>query len=214
MRRRRVPVAGALVALLLAAAYFVGFRQPRSAKIAELAADADQLRAQQMPLRQDIKGLGEVASRESEFKRARQLLERLIPLGLEQPTLLVQLQAAAEESGVELISVTFGDPEVPQGAPPSNVPGTVLVAMPVTVIVDGPFIRITDMLRRVEVDVDRAVLVSTVALTESEPGLPQLRATWSGQAYAVMAADDPLLVDPDARPAGPTPSSTPPGANP
>jgi hypothetical protein len=107
---------------------------------------------------------------------------------------------------VNLVSVTFGDPEVPKGVPESHVPGTVLVAMPVTVIVEGPFLRVADLLRRVEIDLDRAVLVGTLALTEAEVGFPQLRGTWSGQAYALIAADDPLLVDPNAPPPTTTPS--------
>ena len=185
MRRRRVPAAGVLAALLLVAVYFVGVRQPRNAEISEAVGETEQLRAQQGPLRKEIKGLGEVAAREAELTGALQVLEGFIPSGLSQPSLLVQLQAAAEGSGVDLVSVTFGDPEVPEGAPATPRPGTVLVAMPVTVMVDGSYLGITDLLRRVEVDVDRAVLVGTVALTEAEAGFPQLRGTWSGQAYAL-----------------------------
>ncbi len=186
-------------ALVLIAVYFVGLRQPRSAEIAEVEADVEQLRAQQMPLQRDIKGLEQVAGREAQFKGALQLLERLIPSGLAQDALLVQLQGAAQGAGVELVSVAFGDAEVPKSAPESHLPGTVLVAMPVTVIVDGPFLGVTEVLRRIEVDVDRAVLVGSVALTEAEAGLPRLRGTWSGRAYALLAADDPLLADPDAQ---------------
>lgn len=214
MRRWRVPAAGMAAALVIVAVYFVGFRQPRTAEVAEVEADVEQLRAQQMPLQREIKGLEEVAGREAELKDALQLLERLIPSGLAQDTLLVELQGAAEGAGVELVSVTFGDPEVPKSAPESNVPGTVLVAMPVTVIVDGPFLGVTEVLRRVEVDIDRAVLVGSVALTEGEAGLPRLRGTWSGRAYALLPADDPLLVDPDAPPTEATPAAQQPQGNP
>lgn len=207
MRRRRVPAAGVLAALLLVAVYFVGVRQPRNAEISEAVGETEQLRAQQGPLRKEIKGLGEVAAREAELTGALQVLEGFIPAGLSQPSLLVQLQAAADGSDVDLVSVTFGDPEVPEGAPATPRPGTVLVAMPVTVMVDGSYLGITDLLRRVEVDVDRAVLVGTVALTEAEAGFPQLRGTWSGQAYALLAADDPLLVDPSAPPKAPLPAA-------
>lgn len=213
MRRRRVPAAGVVLALLLVAVYFVVLRQPRNAEIADVVADTEQLRAQQVPLTLEIEGLEEVASRQAELNDALQLLERLVPTGLAQPTLLVQLQAAAETAAVDLVSVTFGAPAVPEGAPQSHVPGTVLVTMPVTVVVDGAFLGITDLLRRVETDLDRAVLVETVALTEAEEGFPRLRGTWSGQAYALIGADDPLLVDPDAPPAPPVPEATePPGA--
>ena len=205
MRRWRVPAAGLAAAVLIVAVYVVGFRQPRSAQIAALTEDTDRLRSEQMRLRRDIKGLENVAARESEFRTALDLLERLIPSGLAQPTLLTQLQTAAEQADVTLVSVTFGDPEVAEGAPPSHLPGTVLATMSVTVVVDGPFLGITDLLHRMEADVDRAVLVGTVALTEAETGFPELTGTWSGHAYALLSADDPLLVDPDAPPAEATP---------
>lgn len=198
MRRWRVPAAGALVAILLVAIYVVGFHKPRSSRIAALAVETRQLRAQQAPLQRSIDALERVAAREPEFKTALQLLERLIPTRLSQPTLLVEMQTAARASGVVLESVTFSDPKVPKDAPQSHLPGTVLVAMPLTVVVTGPFAGITDMLRRIEVGKDRAVLVGAVALTEADAGFPQLTGTWSGQAFALLPADDPLLVDPNA----------------
>ncbi len=198
MRRRRVPIAGVVAALLLLAGYVVGIRQPRSADIARMETDTEQLRAQQAPLRHDIEGLTEASGRKAELETALQDLEHLIPSGLAQPTLLVDLQAAAGEAGVSLVSVSFGDPEVPEGAPQAPIPGTVLVSMPVTVIAQGLFEGITDMMRRVEGQLDRAVLVGALALTEGDDGFPQIRGTWSGQAFALLAADDALLIDPDA----------------
>ena len=197
MRRWRVPAAGFLVGLLLIAGYFVGIHGPRSDEVAELVAQTDQLRAQQEPLRREIKGLEEVASRETELTTALRLLEGLIPSGLTQPALLLQLQEAANGAGVKLASITFGDPKVPEGAPASPVPGTVLTAMPLTVVVEGPFVNITDLLHRVEVDMDRAVLIGSLALTEAEVGFPLLTGTWSGQAYALLRPDDPLLGEPE-----------------
>lgn len=208
MRRWRVPAAGALAAIVLVAIYVVAFHQPRSGRIAALAAEADQLRAQQAPLQRSIDALEKVEAREPEFKAALQLLERLIPARLAQPSLLVEMQAAAQASRVALVSVTFSDPEVPKDAPQSHVPGTVLVSMPLTVVVDGPYTGIIDMLRRIEVGKDRAVLVGAVALTEADAGFPQLTATWSAAAFALLPAADPLLVDPNApaRTATPAPA--------
>lgn len=210
MKRWRVPAAGALAVMVLVAGYLVGFHQPRSGRIAALAAESEQLRAQQLPLRRTIEALEKVEGREPEFNAALGLLEQLIPSRLSQPSLLAGMQASAQHAGVELTSVTFGDPKVPKDAPQSNVPGTVLVAMPITVVVSGPFAGITGMLRRIEFGKDRAVLVGSVAVTEAEPGFPQLTATWSGQAYALLPSQDPLLVDPNApKPTTTTPRETP-----
>ena len=193
--------------LLLTAGYFVGLHGPRSDEIAELVAQTDQLRAQQEPLRREIKGLEEVASREAELTTALRLLEQLIPSGLTQPALLLQLQEATRGAGVKLASITLGDPEIPEGAPESPVAGTVLVAMPLTVVVEGPFVNITDLLHRVEVDLGRAVLIGSLALTEAEVGFPLLTGTWSGQAYALLRRDDPLLVDSQPATARPAPAA-------
>jgi hypothetical protein len=193
VRRWRVPVAGVLAGLLLVGVYMIGFHGPRSDEIAALVADIDLLRGQQEPLRREIEGLEDVAAREPRFTTALQVLEGLIPAGLAQPTLLRQLQSVADGAGVKLLSVTFGDPEVSKGAPTSPVAGTVLVALPLTVVVEGTFVRITDLLHRVEVELDRAVLVGALALTEGSPRFPQLTGTWSGQAYALLPADDPLI---------------------
>ncbi len=193
MRRWRVPAAGVLAALLLGATYLVVFHQPRSEQIDALDADAHRLRSEQAALRRTITGLEKVAANEPAFTAALRLLERLIPPGLAQPSLLSHMQAAAQGAGVELISVTFGDPSVPSGAPQSAVAGTVLVAMPLTVVVNGPYGGITDMLRRIESEKNRGVLVRAVAVTEADAGFPRLTATWSGQAYALLPADDPLL---------------------
>ena len=215
MRRWRVPAAGLVAALVLTALYVVGIHRPRSGEIAELSADTKQLLARQNPLRRDIEGLEEVAARQPEFDAALRSLEQLIPSDLAQPSILAQLQSAAKKAGVELVSVTFGDPHVPKGVPESHVAGTALAAMPVTVRVEGPFLGISDLLREIETGIERAVLVDSLALTEAEAGFPELTGTWSGQVYAVLPGDDPLLVDPEAPPpADPAPPAASPQAGP
>jgi Tfp pilus assembly protein PilO len=208
VKRWRVPAAGALAATVMVAIYLVAFHQPRATKIAGLAEETSQLLAQQAPLRRAIDALEKIQAREPEFRTALDLLEKLIPPRLAQPDLLAQTQAAAEAAGVELASVTFGDPKKPANAPLSPVAGTVLVALPLTVVVNGPFAGITSMLRRMEVGNERAVLVGAVALAESDDGFPQLTATWSGQAYALLPTDDPLLIDPHAPVAKATTTTT------
>ena len=208
MRRYRVPAAGVLAGIVLVAIYLVGLHQPRSSQIAALEAEANQLRVRQAPLQRSIDALEKVEAREPEFRTALHLLEQLIPTHLAQPRLLVEMQAAAQAAGVILVSVTFSDPAVPKGAPQSHVPGTVLVAMPLSVVVNGSYTGIIDMLRRIEVSKDRAILIGAVSLTEADSGFPQLTGTWSAQAFALLPADDPLLVDPNAptRAASPTPA--------
>lgn len=196
MRRWRVPVGGAVAAIVLVVIDFIGFHQPRSRETAVLHGDIQRLRSEQAMLERNIAALEKVKAREPELRTALQLLDTLIPPHLAQPALLAQIQAAAQGAGVELISVTFGDPTVPKEAPPSAIPDTVLVSMPLTVVVRGQYAGITNLLRRIETERNRAVLVRSVAVTESDAGFPQLTGTWSGEAYALLAAANPVLVDP------------------
>ena len=208
MRRWRVFIAGGALALLVIVSYVMGLHQPRQEEIAQLSADADQLHSQQILLRQENAELEAVRARADEFQGALARLEQLIPTGLGQDTVLEQLRADAEGAGVAITSVTFGEPLVPEGAPSSNLPGTVLVEMAVTVVAEGPYSGVTDLLRRVEVEADRALLIGTVALTEAEMGFPEVTATWSGNAYALLPADSPLA--PVADPAAPSTETAPP----
>jgi Tfp pilus assembly protein PilO len=196
VRRWRVPAGGAVAALLLVAIDLLGFHQPRSREIATLHSDTRRLRSEQVALERTIAALENVKAREPELRTALQLLDTLIPPHLAQPALLAQMQGAAQGAGVELVSVTFGDPTVPKEAPASAIPDAVLVSMPLTVVVRGPYAGITNLLRRIETEKNRAVLVRTVAVTESDAGFPQLTGTWSGEAYALLAAANPVLLDP------------------
>jgi Tfp pilus assembly protein PilO len=199
VRRMRIPIAGAVVAVLLIAAYAFGFHRPRSDAIAQAGADVQQLRSEQTALQNEIAVLEEVQDRQPELQAALDRLEGLIPSELAHPDVLAQLRAAAGEAGVKLTSVAIGQPEIPEGAPP-GLPGTTLVKMDVTASVDGAFAGVTELFRRVEAELTRAVLVGTVALTEAEAGFPEITGTWSGSAYALLPVDHPLLVDPDAPP--------------
>lgn len=195
MKRWRIPSAGAAAALLLMITYGVGFHSPRSDGIADLRAQTKGLRAQQLTLQKNIEALEKVAAHEVEFNAARRLLDNLIPPGLSQPSLLAQIQRAAQAAGVQLVGVTFSGLAVPQGAPESTVAGTVLVAMPLTIVVTGPYAGITNMLRQMETAKQRAMLVREVSLTEADAGFPMLTGTWSGQAYGLIPTGDPLLLD-------------------
>jgi prepilin-type N-terminal cleavage/methylation domain-containing protein len=76
-----------------------------------------------------------------------------------------------------------------------------LTVMAVSSVVVAFVTGTVELLRRVETEIDRAVLVGTVALTEAETGFPEISGTWSGQAYALLPVDHPLVADPDAPPA-------------
>jgi Tfp pilus assembly protein PilO len=214
MRNRPVLI-GLLVAILLALAFYFFLWKPASQEQARVAAETLTLQDQQRSLEAQIAQLREIERNQVEINAAKARLEEFIPNGSAQPSAIRQLQAAADAAGTDIASVTFADPAVPDpaaGAVPGDTgdPGTTLANIPVTMAVDGGYFQIVDFLRRVEVDVPRAVLLETVNIVE-EPtaSFPTLRTTWTGQMFAVIPAAD--LVDTGAAPApgAPAPGATP-----
>lgn len=229
----RPPLIGLLVALVLAVAFYFFLFKPASEEQAAVEAETLTLTDQQRTLEAQIARLRDIERNQVEINAAKARLEEYIPNGLAQPSAIRQLQAAADAAGTDIASLTFGEPTVPDaaaGATPADTgdAGTTLANIPIAMAVDGGYFQIVDFLRRVEVDVPRAMLVQAVSLDEEETArFPTLTATWTGQMFAVVPVGD--LVDteaggvaapvpapaPGASPSpGATPSPAPAGGNP
>ena len=198
MRSRPVLI-GVLVALVLALAFYFFLYKPASEEQARVEAETLTLQDQQLTLEAQIKDLRAIERNQVEINASKARLEEFIPNGPAQPSAIRQFQAAADAAGTDIASVTFGDPTVPDpatGATPADTgdPNTTLVNIPVTMAVDGGYFQIVDFLRRLEVDVPRAVLLETVSIVEEDRAkFPTLTATWTGQMFAVLPVGD--LVD-------------------
>lgn len=198
--RNRAPLVGVLVALLLGVAYFFLLYQPRNDDLEEIRAETEELESERTTLNNEIRRLEEIASRELEYRAALARLEEYIPSGLSQSAVIRQLQLAADQSGVEIVAMAFGDPEPVTEASPTGVPETVLGEIPTSVTVDGGYFQMVDFMRRVEVDVTRAILVQTVSVVEGPDEFPQLSTTWNGNLFAVVP--DTSVITPPALPEG------------
>ncbi|MDQ3973136.1 MAG: type 4a pilus biogenesis protein PilO [Actinomycetota bacterium] len=185
--RYRGPLVGVLVGVLLTAAYWFLLYQPRADEQAALQSETAELSAQQQQLRNEITALEEVQANEVEIRQALARLEAYIPSGLAQPSAIREFQQSADAAGVEITSVTFTEPEVVEEAPETGEENTALVAIPVTMVVEGGYFQAVDFFRRLEVQGLRAVLVDSVAIAEGEDEFPSLATTWSGQLFAVVA---------------------------
>lgn len=216
-------VIGLVVALLLTAAFWFGLYKPADNTQAAIETEILDLQGQQATLRNSIGLLRDVKAREVEIRAAQARLEEYIPLGPDQPAAIRQFQLAADDAGADIVSVTFGEPTVPDaaaGAVPADTgtEQTTLSNIPVTMIIEGGYFQIVDFFRRVEVEVPRAMLVNSVDINEAQSGFPRLTTTWNGQMFAIIDTGD--LVDvttsgggtpaPGATPTPtPTPSATP-----
>ena len=70
-------------------------------------------------------------------------------------------------------------------------PGYALARIPAQFTVDGGYFQVVDLLRRIEVDLARAVKVSSVTMAEEEEqSFPDLTVTVSGHIYAVLPVLD------------------------
>ena len=189
---RRPPVIGLLVALVLALAFYFLLYKPASEEQAAIEAETATLEQQQTQLSAQIAQLRDIEARQVEINAAKARLEEYIPEGPSLPSAIRQFQRAADAAGVDIASVTFGTPSVPDpttgtAAGDTGDPTTTLANIPITMTVNGGYFRVVDFFRRLEVETPRAVLVQTVAAVEEpEAKFPTLAVTWNGQMFAVV----------------------------
>lgn len=210
--RRYAPLLAGLAALLLAVVSWFLLFQPRRAEQAELRLEIEQIQALQQQVRLEIARLEEIERNELAFRATLARLEELIPNGAAQPTAIRHFQLTADAAGVDILSVTFGEPEAVVDAPATGVPGTVLGSISMTMTIEGGYFQAADFFRRVESTMPRAVLVAAVNMGASSLGFPTLSTTWSGSLFALIPAPEAEgeAVVPGGTPSPePTPTPTP-----
>ncbi|WP_299036576.1 hypothetical protein [uncultured Pseudokineococcus sp.] len=188
-----------LLALVLVAATWLLLVSPRQQLAADLrdqaastAAQNDLLAAQVAQLQLE---LGDVPKTRAEVAELREQ----VPADAELATLLRQVTDLAARSGATLTGVTPSEPAAaadpgavapvepvaPDGTtttPVTAAPGVEVV--PVTITATGSFAQLQELLRLVQVDLPRAVLVRSVALTGGEPG-GDLQLSLTADAFAL-----------------------------
>ena len=184
--KMRAPLAGVLAAVLLAVGFWLLLYSPKADEQAALEAETATLEDQQAQLTSQIAQLREIQAAEAQHQADLTRLEEYIPGETQQPRALREFQAAADAAGVEITAVTFGDPATIEDAPETGEPETALAEVPVTMTVDGGYFQVVDMMRRLEVDVPRALLIDSVNIAESPDGFPALATTWAGKLFAVV----------------------------
>jgi Tfp pilus assembly protein PilO len=190
----RAPLIGILVAILLTVAFYFLLWQPRQEELVAIEEETTALEAQATQLQRQIAELEDVQAREVEIRAQLARLEEYIPTGPAQPAVIRQFQAAADAAGVEITSVTFGEPVPAEGAPPTGEPGTGLAEIPVTMLFEGGYFQMVDLFRRLEVEVPRAILISNVAIAEGEAAFPSLATTWAGNLFTIVPVVPPAEV--------------------
>lgn len=190
---------------------------------AATAAQNDLLQAQVLQLEAQ---LGDVPQTRAEVAALREQ----VPVDPDLATLLRQVTELSDRAGASLTGVTPSEPATAAGAeataaeagatgataPPA--PGVQVV--PVTITATGTFAQVQELLRLVQVELPRAVLVRSVALTSGEDaGALQLVLTADAFALPTTPQEEQLAAaaastgaapsDLGAAPAGPQPSVAP-----
>lgn len=193
--RHRAPLIGVLVAVVLAAGYWFLLYKPALADQAGYEAQTAELEQRQRELRNEIARLEEIRDDEEAFRAALERAEEFLPTGVSQPVVVRQFQRAADDAGVEITSVSFEEPTAVVGAPETGDADTVLASIAVNMVIEGRYFSVVDFFRRVEDDVPRAVLTTSVNLTEGEKAFPSLATTWGGNLFAVVPAASTVAPD-------------------
>lgn len=218
----RTLVAAAFVAVTASLLFaWFGFLAPSRAQRQTLQEQTAQLQEDAASLTNRREELRALQQRAPLIRADLERLEDFVPVNPDQATLLNSLQTVGDASGIEFTSLTFGDPSPVAGAPRPANPDLVVGSITVVGELDGMYFEFTDFLRRLEVELPRAILVESIRVDEGDDGFPQIRAEFTAQIFALI--DDPGTPDepiptPDplatlqpepAPPVGPTPDTTP-----
>jgi type IV pilus assembly protein PilO len=191
-----------LIGLLLAAGYWFLVYQPGAEELAEVETQITDVQAQQVTTQQRISQLESVRAEAPAIEAAIAAAQGLVPADTALPATLRQLQAAADDAGVELLSLSPGTPAaatVPQGVTaPED-----LTQLSLTLNVEGSYFQVVDLLRRIESPelVARGIVVDAVSLAPGD--YPTLTVSISARMFSALAP--PPVPEPDT----PEPTETP-----
>ncbi|MGH3085992.1 MAG: type 4a pilus biogenesis protein PilO [Rubrobacteraceae bacterium] len=150
--------AGILLVAVLAYLLLIG---PLLGRLGDSAEERDAKEAQLAQLRAQVAELERVQAEAGELERQLLVLNRRLPEEPEIPTLLVQIEEIAGESGVTQLLIEPGTPGPPEGGGPYSV-------VPITMTFEGMYEDLQDFLLRSN-NLARLVTVNGVAYETIDP---------------------------------------------
>lgn len=179
MSTRILALVSGLVALLLCAGFFLLVYQPKSDEVVELEEQAATLQAQQAQLASQISRLKQIRREAPDIEAQLAAAEAVIPRSAALPVFVRQMQQAADDSGVTLLSLSPGQP-----AAVTEAAG--LATISVSASVTGGYYQLVDFLRRLEDPsiTARGFLWSSAGVAAAD--YPTLSLSLSGQMFAYL----------------------------
>ena len=191
MNRQTALLAG-LAGLLILVLGFVFVVQPRRAEISEVEDEIVDVQTQQTATRSQISALQDVRARSPELEAQLAAGNAVVPDVAALPSAVRQLQLAADDSGVTLVTISASRPErvATEGAPED------LARLDLSLTVDGGYFQVVDFLRRIEdpVITPRGVLWGSLSINPAE--YPTLTANVTGTMFAVLEDGAALAEEP------------------
>jgi Tfp pilus assembly protein PilO len=187
MKRTHILLA-VLGTALVVVAFWLLLWQPKQDDIATAREEIQATQDQQRGLEAELARLRSVRQEAPEAEAHLAAASAIVPESSALPSLLRQLQTAADDAGLTLTSVDVGRPaEATTDAAMATeaVPGGGYTAsLPVNVALEGGYFQIVDFLRRVETPeiTPRGVLWDSATLAPNE--YPVLSATLTGRTFA------------------------------
>lgn len=185
---RQIALVAGLVAVLLIVVFFLLLWRPQSERIAEIEAEREAAEQEQVELQARIDRLEEVRRDAPVYAADIVAAESVVPRETAMPPAFRQLQTAADDAGVELLSISPDRPTPLEEGPEG------LAAIRISLEVNGEYFEIVDFLRRIE---DPAVTARGLVWTEISVAPvehPELTLSVSGEMYAQVPPVD--TVDP------------------
>jgi Tfp pilus assembly protein PilO len=184
-----------LVGVLIVAMFYLFVFQPNREELAEVEERIALQEEQQQLLQAEIVRLESVRDTAPELEADLAAAETIVPRDPALPALLRQLQVAADESGITLLSIGTGRPV---DLADETVRG--LASINLSVQIEGGYFQVIDFLRRVEEPgiTSRGVLWNNVTVSRNDDAYPALQFTLSGSSFAVLP--QPVVEDPPPDP--------------
>jgi Tfp pilus assembly protein PilO len=177
-----------LGAVMVVVSFWLLLWQPKQDEIVAVREEIQSTQDQQRLIEADLVHLRSVRESAPEAEAQLAAAGAIVPERPNQPSLLRQLQTAADDAGLTLMSVTFGRPSdtlLDEGS---------VASLSTNLAVEGRYFQIVDFLRRIEAPeiTPRGLLWNSITVAERE--YPTLSASLSGMTFAA-AVVPPAEVD-------------------
>ncbi len=183
-------VLGAVAVIVL---FFVLIFQPAREELAEVESQIALEQDEQQRLEAEIERLRLVREDAPGVEADVAAADAIVPRDPALPALVRQLQMAADESGITLISVSTSRPVELEAAPEQG-----LSSIDVSTQIEGGYFQVVDFLRRIEEPgiSPRGIVWLNTSVTRNDESYPALNVALAGRAFAVLPVPPPPEPEP------------------